>query len=100
MKKLLVLSIVSLIFFLTVGPASAWTRYGHGDGHYPHGRSHVGIFVGPPVFFVPPPPVYPRYYPPEYYDPGYRVWVSGYWDYRDTPYGWERVWIPGHWEWR
>jgi hypothetical protein len=94
MKKALIIGLVLLILALTVGPVLAWR------GH-PRGHSHFGFFIGPPVFFVPPPTVYPRYYyPPEYYDPGYRVWVPGYWDYRDTPYGWERVWIPSHWEWR
>jgi hypothetical protein len=97
MKKLLVLAMVSLILFLAAGPASAW--YGH--GYHPGGRSHFGFFIGPPVFFAPPLPVYPRYYyPQEYYDPGYRVWVPGYWDYRGTPHGRERVWFPGHWEWQ
>jgi len=93
MKKLLILAMVLLVLLLAAGPASAWR------GH-PRGHSHFGIFVAPPVFFGPPPLVYPRYYAPQYYDPAYRVWVPGYWDYRDTPYGWERVWMPGHWEWR
>ena len=105
MKKLLVLGIVFLIFSLTVGPASAWTRYVHGDGHYPRGRSHFGFFIGPPVFFVPPPPAvryyYERSYPPDdYYEQNDRVWVPGHWEHRKTRYGWERAWVPGHWEWR
>ena len=93
MKKLLILGVVLVIVFLSVGSALAWR--GHPGGHF-------GIFIGPPVFFFPPPPIYPRYYyPPDYYyDPGYRVWVPGYWDYSETPYGWQRIWIPGHWEWR
>jgi hypothetical protein len=98
MKKILMVGVVLLIIFLVAGPALAWR--GHSRGHF-RGRSHFGIFIGPPVFFVPPPPVYHRYYyPRDYYYPGDRVWVPGYWDYRETPFGWERVWIPGHWEWR
>ncbi len=94
MKKVLLICIVLLITLLAVGQALAWR------GH-PRVYSHFGIFIGPPVFFVPPLSVYPRYYyPPNYYDSGYRVWVPGHWDYRDTPYGWERLWIRGHWEWR
>jgi hypothetical protein len=94
MKKILMIGMVSLIILLAAGPASAWR------GH-PRGHSHFGVFFGPPVIYFTPPPVYYRYYyPPDYYDPGYRVWVPGYWDYRETPYGWERIWIPGHWEWR
>ena len=94
MKKALLICIVLLITLLAVGQALAWR------GH-PRVYSPFGIFIGPPVFFVPPPSVYPRYYyPPNYYDSGYRVWVPGHWDYRDTPYGWGRLWIRGHWEWR
>ncbi len=97
MKKILMIAMVSLIILLAAGPASAWR--GHSRGHF-RGHSHFGVFFGPPVFYVPAPPVYPYYYPPDYYGPGDRVWVRGYWDYRETPYGWERVCIPGHWEWR
>jgi len=94
MKKALLICIVLLITLLAVGQALAWR------GH-PRVYSPFGIFIGPPVFFVPPPSVYPRYYyPPNYYDSGYRVWVPGHWDYRDTPYGWGRLWIRGHWELR
>ena len=90
MKKILMIAMVSLIILLAAGPASAW-----------RGHSHFGVFFGPPVFYVPHPPVYPRYYyPPDYYYPGYRVWVPGYWGYRQAPYGWGKVWIPGHWGWR
>lgn len=104
MKKLLILGIVSLILFLAVGSASAWTRHGYRHGHH-HGHSRFGVFIGPPVFFVPPPPpvryYYYRSYPPDdYYEQGDRVWVPGHWEHRETRYGWERVWVPGYWEWR
>lgn len=97
MKKVLMMAMVLLIVLITVGSASAWHR--HPRGH----RHQFGVFIGPPVIYVPlPPPVrYHYYYPPyDYYDRGYRVWVPGYWDTRWTSYGWERVWIPSHWEWR
>ena len=97
MKKILMIAMVSLIILLAAGLASAWC--GHPGGHF-RGHSHFGVFFGPRVFYVPPPPVYPRYYYPSDYYPGYRVWVPGYWGYRETPYGWGRVWIPGRWEWR
>ena len=100
MKKLLILGMVFLILFLAVGSASAWR------GHH-RGRSHFGVFIGPPVIFVPPPPVryyYNRSYPPDdyndYYEQDDRVWVQGHLEYVETPYGWKRVWVPGHWEWR
>ena len=92
------IAMILLIVLITVGSASAWHRYPGG----PH--RHFGVFIGPPVIYLPPPPPFIRYhyyYPPyDYTHPGYRVWVPGYWDCRWTPYGWERVWIPGHWEWR
>ena len=108
MKKLLILGMVFLILFLAVGPASAWTRQGYRYGHHPHGRSHFGVFIGPPVIFVPPPPpvryYYDRSYPPDdyndYYEQDDRVWVQGHLEYMETPYGWKRVWVPGYWEWR
>jgi len=85
---------VLLIIFVVAGSASAWR--GHHRGH-----SRSGVFIGPPVIYFAPPPVYQRYYyPRDYYDPGDRVWIPGYWDYRESLYGWDRVWIPGHWEWR
>jgi hypothetical protein len=104
MKRLLILTMAFLMLFLAVGPASAWTRY----GHHPRGRSHFGFFIGPPVILVPPPPPVRYYcerpYPPDdaydYYEQGDRVWVPGHLEYRETPYGWKRVWVPGHWEWR
>jgi hypothetical protein len=106
MKKFLVLGTALLIVFLAAGSVSAWTGYGHRYGHHP-GHSRFGVFIGPPVIFVPPPPVryyYYRSYPPDdaydYYEQGDRVWVPGHLEYRETPYGWERVWVPGHWEWR
>jgi hypothetical protein len=76
MKKILMISMVLLIILLAAGPTSAWR------GH-PWGHSHFGVFFGPPVFYVSPPRVYPRYYsryyyPPGYYYPGDRVWVPGY----------------------
>ena len=78
MKKVLMIGMVLLIILLAAGPALAWR--GHHGGH-----SHFGVFIGPPVIFVPPPPAFYRYYyPPDYYDPGYRVWVPGYWDYEET----------------
>ena len=104
MRKLFIFGLVLLILALTVGPASAWYRH----GYPPRGHSHFGVFIGPPVIFVPPPPpvryYYYRSYPPgdyyDYYQQDDRVWVPGHLEYRETPYGWERVWIPGHWEWR
>ncbi len=83
MKKILMIAMVSLIILLTTGPALAWR--GHSRGHF-HGHSHFGLFFGPPVFYLPPPPVYPRYYyPPDYYYPGDRVWIPGYWGLQGDP---------------
>ncbi|MGQ9646355.1 MAG: hypothetical protein ACUVWO_07455 [Thermodesulfobacteriota bacterium] len=103
MKKILILSIASLVLVLSVGPASAW--YGHRP--YPRSHFHFGVFIGPPVILLPPPPPVRYYYdrsdpPVDYYeyDRVDRVWVPGYWEYRKGPYGWERFWVPGHWEWR
>jgi len=100
MKKIFIFSLVLLALSLAAGPASA------GSSSY----FQFGVILGPPFFYFPPPPVYyapppayywpPPYYYGGYYPPSYRVWVPGYWDYRRTPYGWERAWIPGHWEWR
>jgi len=116
MKKFLLIGLMLMILAVTVEPASAWTRhgYGHGYGHgyrhgyYPRGYSNFGVFIGPPAIFVPPPPPVGFYYSPsyppdrydDYYEQGDRVWVPGYWGYREAPYGRRRVWIPGHWEWR
>ena len=108
MKKLLIIGMVFLVLILAVGSASAWTRHGDRYGHHPHGRSHFGFFIGPPVIFVPPPPpvryYYDRSYPPDdyydYYEQDDRIWVPGHLEYRETPYGWKREWVPGHWEWR
>lgn len=124
MKRFLLIGLVLIVLAVTVEPASTWTRhgsghgyrhgYGHGYGHgyrhgyYPRGYSNFGAFIGPPAIFVPPPPpvrfYYYRSYPPGdyngYYEQGDRVWVPGYWEYRETPYGSKKVWIPGHWEWR
>lgn len=93
MKKVLLVSSVLLVFFLTAGIASA--RVFFGFGFFPP------VVIGPPVIAVPPPAYYPYpygYHSPGYY--GYRVWVPGYWDNIWTERGWERAWHPGHWEYR
>jgi len=97
MKKILITAIVMLILVLTTGVVSAW---------HSHPRLHFGLFFTPPVL-LPPPPVYFRsyyppygYYPPDYYNSSYRVWVPGYWERRWTPHGWRRSWVPGYWEYR
>jgi hypothetical protein len=94
MKRVLLVSSVLLVFFLTVGIASA--RVFFGFGFFP-----PVIVAPPPAVVVPPPAYYPYpygYYSPGYY--GYRVWVPGYWDNIWTERGWERAWHPGHWEYR
>jgi hypothetical protein len=101
MKKML---LISLVFFITlfgaeVASAHRWT-FG------------FGVHIPPPVIVAPPATVYPYPAPPLYYGPrsyyphdrppyvGYRSWVSGFWDWRWTQYGWQRVWFPGHWKYR
>jgi hypothetical protein len=93
MKKVLFITAVVLVFFLTTGIASA--RVFFRFGFFPP------AVIGPPVVVAPPPAYYP--YPDGYYGPGYygyRAWVPGYWDNIWTSYGWEKVWHPGHWEYR
>jgi len=86
MKKLILAVLVLTVTFLAAGTASA------------HGRFHFfGFFRFPPVVVAPAPVYsYPPYYP-SYPSYGYRVWVSGHWDWRWAHHGWERVWIPGYW---
>src|SRR5512139_3407393 len=100
MKKMLLIAVISSIIVAGVlaeaGVASAH-RWNFG----------FGVYVPPPVIAAPP-PVYS--YPPPYYAPrgyyyprpyvGYRSWMPGFWDWRQTLYGWESVWMPGHWEYR
>ena len=97
MKKTLIITMILLTLVLTTGVASAWHRHSHFG---------LGLFFAPPVV-LPPPPVYFRsyyppygYYPPDYYDYDYRVWVPGHWEQRWTPYGWRRSWVRGYWEYR
>jgi hypothetical protein len=95
MKKIILMSAVLLVFFLTTGIASAH-RVFFGFGFFPS-----VIVAPPPAIVVPPPAYYP--YPYDYYSPGYygyRVWVPGYWDTIWADRGWKRVWHPGHWEYR
>ena len=97
MKKMILMSALLLVFFLTGGIASAH-RVFFGFRFIPP------VIVAPsPAIVVPPSP--PAYYPYpyDYYGPnynGYRAWMPGYWDTIWTNRGWERVWIPGHWEYR
>ncbi len=95
MKKVLLISALLLVFFVTAGTASAHRAF-FGFGFFP-----PVIVAPPPAVVVSPPAYYP--YPYDYYGPGYhgyRVWMPGYWDTIWTDRGWERVWIPGHWEYR
>jgi len=93
MKKILLLSTLLLVFFLTTGIASAWVSFGFGLPVPP-------VVIGPPVVTAPPPAYYPYPYP--YYGPGYygyygyRAWVPGYWGGGWTNHGWGRVWHRGH----
>ncbi len=95
MKKIIMISLILLVIFLSSGSAFA---------HRIHFRGWIGphIFLPPPPIVFSPPGVYFRGYypPPAYYEPYYephRVWVPGHWEERQTPYGWERVWVPGYW---
>jgi len=97
MKRLLIVGAILVTLLLTTGAAFAW------GGHRGHSHFGFGLFIAPPVVVAPPPVYHRSYYPP--YDYGYyprsdRVWIPGYWGWRQTPYGWEREWIPGYWDWR
>jgi hypothetical protein len=99
MKKILFLSTLLLVFFLTTGISSAWVSF----------RFEVPLppppVVGPPVVTAPPPAyyAYPYGYPYPYYGPRYygyygpRVWVPGYWGWGWRNRAWGRVWHQGHW---
>lgn len=57
-------------------------------------RFSIGIGVGAPRYYAPPPvysvaPAYDPYYAPPIPGPGY-TWVGGYW----TP---QRRWVAGYW---
>jgi hypothetical protein len=101
MKTLLIIGLMIATLLITAGIASAsgWHRgYGHGHSHF-----SFGLFIAPPVYAVPPPMYYRGYSPPYgygYYPRSYRVWVPGYWGWRQSPYGWGRAWVPGYWDWR
>ena len=95
MKKILLLSTLLLVLFLSTGISSAWVSFHFGVPVPP-------VVVGPPVV-APPPPAYPYPYGYPYYGPGYygyygpRVWVPGYWGWGWTNHRWGRVWHGGHW---
>jgi len=78
MKRILLLSTLLLVFFLTTGTSSAWVSFHFGVPVPP-------VVVGPPVVTAPPPAYYPYAYgyPYPYYGPGY----YGYYGYR--------AWVPG-----
>lgn len=72
MKKLIMISLILLVIFLTSGSALAQYRHQH-NRHY---HSHFGIFISPPPIWIGPPAIIyseyyppPYYYPPDYYDP-------------------------------
>ena len=98
MKKILLLSTLLLVFFLSTGISSAWVSFHFGIPVPP-------VVVGPPVVAAPPPAYYPYPYGyPYYYGPGYyggyygfRAWVPGYWGWGWTNHRWGRVWHGGHW---
>jgi len=89
MKKIFLVGVFLLVFFLTSGIASAH-RVFFGFGFFPP------VIVSPPPAIVVSPPAYypyPTYppYPYGYYRPGYygyRVWMPGYWDTIWTDRGW------------
>jgi hypothetical protein len=55
-------------------------------------RFFVGVGVGAPGYYAPPPPAVVAYAPPPCPGPGYR-WVSGYW----YPVGPRYYWRAGYW---
>ena len=64
MKKILLLSTLLLVFFLSTGISSAWVSFHFGIPVPP-------VVVGPPVVAAPPPAYYPYPYGyPYYYGPG------------------------------
>lgn len=101
MKKILLLGMLLVVFFLSAGTASAWVSFSFGLPLPP-------VVIGPPVVTAPPPSYYPYpyaypypyygYYGPRYYGYyGYRTWVPGYWGGGWVNHGWGRGWHGGHW---
>ena len=94
MKKILLISMLLAVLFLTTGTASAWVSFGFRLPGPP-------VVVGPPVVTVAPPPYYPYPYAYPYYGYyGYRTWVPGYWGGGWVGHGWGRAWHGGHWGYR
>jgi hypothetical protein len=67
-----------------------------GGSMFAQTRFSVGINIGTPRYYAPPPvysvaPAYNPYYMPPMPGPGY-TWVSGYWNHAPR-----RAWVAGYW---
>ena len=92
MKKWFLIFIVVFMLTLALFWGLSWlTTPANAHGHHHHG--HFRIWIGPPVFWAPPPVYYRPYYQPPYGYPGY--YPPAYY----PRYYREREWVPGHWEW-